>query len=97
METNYYLGSYIAPFVILLVNYFLRRKSNMKIIDYIKILIDVSIHLFGLAFLLFFLYYEKKIDTGWTPISILTLNIPFFIILIIAYLYFYYFEKKGRR
>ncbi len=94
MKLNYFLGSYVAPLAILLLNYFFRRKKEMKILDFIKILIDVSIHYFGLAFLLFFLYYEKKIDTGWTPISIITLNIPFFIILILSYLYFKFFRKN---
>ena len=93
-DLNYILGSYIAPFLILILNYFLRRKAEMGLLDYIRILIDVSIHLFGFAFLLFFLYYEKKIDTGWTPISILTLNIPFFIILILLYIFFRIIKKN---
>ena len=93
-DLNYILGSYIAPILIFLLNYFLRRKVNMSILDYIKILIDASVHLFGLAFLLFFLYYEKKLDTGWSPISIITLNIPFLVILILLYLYFKFIRKK---
>jgi hypothetical protein len=91
---NYFLGSYFAPFLILFLNYLFRRKPNMTILDHVKILIDVSIHLFGLSFLLFFLYYEKKMDTGWTPISILTLNIPFFIILILFFLYLKFTKKQ---
>jgi hypothetical protein len=96
MELNYFLGSYIAPIAILLLNYFFRRKEGMKILDYIKVLIDVSIHLFGFAFFLLFLSYEKKIETGWTPISILTLNIPFFIILIFCYSYFKFYKKSHK-
>lgn len=86
MDLKYFFGFYIAPIIILCSNYLLRKSTNMKPIDYVKILIDASIHLFSWAFLLFFLGLEKKFDTGWAPIGIVTLNIPFFVILIISFL-----------
>lgn len=94
MEINYFLASYLAPIVIFLLNYYFRKKQTMKILDYIKILIDFSIHMFGFAFFLLFIFYEKKIDTGWSPISIFTLNIPLLIILILLYIFFKYKGKN---
>jgi hypothetical protein len=97
MNLYYLMGSFLGPLVILLLNYLLRKKANMEVIDHIKILIDASIHLFGFAFFLFFIYYEKKIDTGWSPVSILTLNIPFFLILLGSYIYFEFIKKNKNK
>jgi hypothetical protein len=69
----------------------------MSKLDYIIILIESSIHIFGVSFFLFFLYSEKVFDSGWAPIALLYFNIPVFIFLVLLYYYFKYISEKRNK
>ncbi len=94
MNFNFEIGAYLAPVIIIFLNFSFRKKTLMSKLDYIVILIESSIHIFGMSFFLFFLHSEKIFDTGWAPITLLYFNIPIFITLVISYYYFKYVVKK---
>jgi len=94
MKFNYAIGAYLVPMITIFLNFFFRKKRNMSNLDYVIILIESSIHIFGVSFLLFFLHSEKIFDSGWAPITLLYFNIPTFVILVILYYYLKYRQVK---
>jgi len=85
----FYIYTIVVPFLILMVNYFFSRVKPKRFNEYVDLLIKTVPHIFGYAFLLYFLEREKHINTSWTFYSVLFFLIPITVILFVLKLYYW--------
>jgi hypothetical protein len=60
------------PILIVVINYLVTKNKTQKASVYINILLKSLPHQWGYAFFLYYLEQEQKVDTGWAPITLIT-------------------------
>lgn len=82
-----YLFAFIGPIVILILNYLLATETPKTFTDYLNVLLYALPHLWGYMFFIYFLGMEKYVDTGYSPITLITFLTPTTIIALLLKLF----------
>lgn len=91
MKQIFYL--IVLPIFILIVNNLVSKEKPKTFVSYLDILLRSLPHLYGYMLLLYYLGMENIADTGWAPITMITVLVPISIIALLLKFFFWLYLR----
>lgn len=84
----FYVYTLVIPILIMLLGIWLKGVKFKEILNLVNILFQMIPHLFGYAFLIYFLERENYIDSSWAFYTLIFFLIPVSFIILVLKIFF---------